>query len=75
MPSSHPSLVLSVFFLSFSLQVLQASHDAILPPSPGESGTGSPSVMATESDREDETVAGPRLKKARRGGRAPRPVG
>ena len=34
---------------------------------------GSPSVMATESDREDETVAEPRLKKARRGGRAPRP--
>ena len=56
-----------------SLQVLQASHDAILPSSPGESGTGSPSVMATESDREDETVEEPRLKKARRGGRAPRP--
>ena len=34
---------------------------------------GSPSVVATESDREDEAVAGPRLKKARRGGRAPRP--
>ena len=34
---------------------------------------GSPSVIATESDREDETVAGPRLKKARRGGRASRP--
>ena len=29
--------------------------------------------MATESDRQDETVAGPRLKKARRGGGAPRP--
>ena len=43
------------------------------PSSPGESGTGSPSVMAIESNREDETVAGPRLKKARRGGRAPRP--
>jgi len=42
-------------------------------PSPEESGMESPSVMATESDREDETVAGPRLKKARRGGRAPRP--
>ena len=40
---------------------------------PEESGTGSPSVRATESDREDETVAEPRLKKARRGGRAPRP--
>ena len=40
---------------------------------PEESGMGSPSVIATESDREDETVAGPRLKKARRGGRAPRP--
>ena len=48
-------------------------HDPRPPSSPGESGTGSPSVMATESDREDETVAGPRLKKARRGGRAPRP--
>ena len=42
-------------------------------PSPEESGMGSPSVMTTESDREDETVAGPRLKKARRGGRASRP--
>ena len=39
----------------------------------GRSGMGSPSVVATESDREDEVVAGPRLKKARRGGRAPRP--
>ena len=29
-------------------------------------------MVATESDREDEAVAGPRLKKAR-GGRAPRP--
>ena len=47
--------------------------DPMPPPSPEESGIGSPSVMATESDREDETVAGPRLKKARRGGRAPRP--
>ena len=47
--------------------------DPMPPPSPEESGMGSPSVMATESDREDETVAGPRLKKARRGGRAPRP--
>ena len=43
------------------------------PPSPEESGMGPPSVIATESDREDETVTGPRLKKARRGGRAPRP--
>ena len=43
------------------------------PPSPEESGMGSPSVMATEADREDERVAEPRLKKARRGGRAPRP--
>ena len=42
-------------------------------PSPEDSGMGSPSVVATESDREDEAVAGPRLKKARRGGRAPRP--
>ena len=47
--------------------------DPMPPPSPEESGMGSPSVIATESDREDETVAGPRLKKARRGGRAPRP--
>ena len=47
--------------------------DPMPPPSPEESGMGSPSVMATESDREDETVAEPRLKKARRGGRAPRP--
>ena len=44
-------------------------------PSPEESDMGSPSVVATESDREDEAVAGPRLKKARRGGRAPRPSG
>ena len=43
-------------------------HDPRPPSSPGESGTGSPSVMATESDREDETVAGPRLKKASKGG-------
>ena len=42
-------------------------------PSPEESGMGSPSVVATEPDREDEAVAGPRLKRARRGGRAPRP--
>ena len=47
--------------------------DPMPPPAPEESGMGSPSVMATESDREDETVAEPRLKKARRGGRAPRP--
>ena len=30
-------------------------------------------MMTTESDRGDETGAEPRLKKARRGGRAPRP--
>ena len=47
--------------------------DPMPPPSPEESGMGSPSVVATESDREDEAVAGPRLKKARRGGRAPLP--
>ena len=47
--------------------------DPMPPPSPEESGMGSPSVMATESDREDETVAEPRLEMARRGGRAPRP--
>ena len=33
--------------------------DPMPPPSPRESGMGSPSVMATESDREDETVAEP----------------
>ena len=43
------------------------------PSSPGESGTGSPSAGSTESGREDETAAGPQPKKARRGGRAPRP--
>ena len=47
--------------------------DPVPPPSPEESGMGSPSMMATESDRGDETGAEPRLKKARRGGRAPRP--
>merc|ERR1711884_712098 len=31
------------------------------PPSPEESGMGPPSVIATESDREDKTVTGPRL--------------
>ena len=47
--------------------------DPVPPPSPEELGMGSPSMMTTESDRGDETGAGPRLKKARRGGRAPRP--
>ena len=42
-------------------------------PSPEELGMGSPSMMTTESDRGDETGVEPRLKKARRGGRAPRP--
>ena len=43
------------------------------PPSPGESGVGSPEAESTGSGREDETAAGPQPKKARRGGRAPRP--
>mgnify|MGYP007042682480 CR=1 FL=1 len=43
------------------------------PPSPGESGGGSPEAESTGSGREDETAAGPQPKKARRGGRAPRP--
>ena len=47
--------------------------DPVPPPSPEELGMGSPSMMTTESDRGDETGEGPRLKKARRGGRAPRP--
>ena len=47
--------------------------DPVPPPSPEELGMGSPSMMTTESDRGDETGAEPRLKKARRGGRAPRP--
>ena len=43
------------------------------PPSLGESGAGSPETESTGSGREDETAAGPQPKKARRGGRAPRP--
>ena len=43
------------------------------PPSPGESGAGSPEAESTGSGREDETAAGPQPKKARRGGRASRP--
>ena len=45
--------------------------DPMPPPSPRESGAGSPEAESTGSDREDETTAGPRPKKARRGGRAP----
>ena len=43
------------------------------PPSPGESGVGSPEAESTGSGREDETATGPRPKKARRGSRAPQP--
>ena len=43
-------------------------------PSPGESGVGSPEAESTGSSREGETAAGPRPKKARRGGRAPHPL-
>ena len=43
------------------------------PPSPGESGAGSPEAESTGAGREGETAVGPRPKKARRGGRAPRP--
>ena len=48
--------------------------DPMPPPSPRESGAGSPEAESTGSDRGDETVAEPRLKKARRGGRAPHPL-
>ena len=43
------------------------------PPSPGESGTGSPPAESTGSDREGETAAKPRSKKYKRGRRAPQP--
>ena len=43
------------------------------PPSPGESGAGSPEAESTGLGREDETATGPQPKKARRGSRAPRP--
>ena len=43
------------------------------PPSPEELGMGSPEAESTGAGREGETAAGPRPKKARRGGRAPRP--
>ena len=48
-------------------------RDPMPPPLPGESGAGSPEAESTGSGREDETAAGPQPKKARRGGRAPRP--
>ena len=48
-------------------------RDVMPPPSPGESGAGSPETESTGSSKEDETAAGPQPKKARRGGRAPRP--
>ena len=48
-------------------------RDPMPPPSPGESGAGSPEAESTGSGREDETAAGPQPKKARRGGRASRP--
>jgi len=37
------------------------------PPSPGESGTGSPPAESMGSGREDETTTGPQPKRARRG--------
>ena len=43
------------------------------PPSPGESGTGSPPAESTGSGREGETAAGPRPRKHKRGRRAPQP--
>ena len=43
------------------------------PPSPEELGMGSPEAESTGAGREGETAVGPRPKKARRGGRAPRP--
>ena len=46
-------------------------HDPMPPPSPGESGAGSPELESTGSDGGGETAAGPRPKKARRGSRAP----
>ena len=49
-------------------------RDMMPPPSPGESGAGSPETESTGSSREGETAAGPRPKKARRGGRAPHPL-
>ena len=44
------------------------------PPSPEELGMGSPEAESTGAGREGETAAGPRPKKARRGGRAPHPL-
>ena len=46
-------------------------RDVMPPPSPGESGAGSPETESTGSSREDETAAGPRPKKHKRGRRAP----
>ena len=48
--------------------------DPMPPPSPEESGTGSPEAESTGAGREGETAAGPRPKKARRGSRAPHPL-
>ena len=67
--SPIPRLGLSVFFLSFFLRVLDRGElallpgegrrgDAMPPPSPTESGMGSPSVMATESDRQRSVAGG-----------------
>ena len=48
--------------------------DPVPPPSPEELGMGSPEVESTGAGRVGETAAGPRPKKARRGGRAPHPL-
>ena len=45
--------------------------DPMPPPSLGESGMGSPEAESTGPGREDETAAGPRPKKHKRGRRAP----
>ena len=48
--------------------------DRMPPPSPEESGTGSPEAEATRIAPEDETAARPRSKKYKRGRRAPQPT-
>ena len=48
--------------------------DPMPPPSPEESGTGSPEAEATRIAPEDETAARPRSKRYKRGKRAPQPT-
>ena len=48
--------------------------DRMPPPSPEESGTGSPEAEATRIAPEDESAARPRSKKYKRGRRAPQPT-